>query len=205
MTFSKTHRKCVGILATLATCFAIVAPTASALPPVGHPNALAVETAADDGVVVRFDGLPVGTVGATSGLQSRPAPADNIAVQTPQLPTIGQLEQFRFVPGAVPVAQAYEDAYDTIQRYVPGGLPAQVEAGNWRAVYGVQADVPEFSTDGPRTAPDTLVRPTEQLPVAEPGFDWTDAGVGIAIGAIVGLMLGAALLMGRRRGTLAGA
>jgi hypothetical protein len=69
----------------------------------------------------------------------------------------------------------------------------------------VPSRLAEFSRDAPRTAPDALVRPTEQLPVAEPGFDWTDAGIGIAIGAIAGLMLGAALLMGRRRGTLAGA
>jgi hypothetical protein len=229
MTFSQTHRKCIGILAALATCFAVAAPTASAIPGGGHLNAHAIETEtappsyewhtpglgallagsgvdSQTSVLARFDGLPAGTVAVTSALQSRPAPGDGVAAQAPQLPTMDQLEKFVFDrPLAVPSGQAYADAYESIQRYVPGGLPAQVEADNWRAVYGVPADVPEFSTDAPRTAPDALVRPTVQLPVAEPGFDWTDAGVGIAIGAIAGLILGAALLMGRRRGTLAGA
>jgi hypothetical protein len=217
MTFSKTHRKCVGILAAAATCAAIAAPTASAIPYGSQPHPPAsieiaqgseatltsqvpggngpvgefpTQSVAPNGVVVRFDGLPTGTVGATSGLLSRPAPGDRVA-QTPEFPPISGLEQFRFVPVAAPVVsptQAYDDAYESLQRFVP--LPAVVA---------------EFGKDAPRTAPDALVRPTEQLPVAEPGFDWTDAGVGIAIGAIAGLMLGAALLVGRRRGTLAGA
>jgi hypothetical protein len=40
---------------------------------------------------------------------------------------------------------------------------------------------------------------------AEPGFDWADAGTGIALGALAGTLLGAALVMGRGRVTPRGA
>jgi hypothetical protein len=126
----------------------------------------------------------IGPAAAPSGSISRPAPAYGIAAQAPQFPTIEELEQFRFVPGQLSATQ--------------------VEADNWKAVLN-PGGLPQYSVDGPRTAPDALVRPTVQAPVAEPGFDWSDAGIGIAIGTLAGIMLGAALLMGRRRRTLAGA
>jgi hypothetical protein len=52
--------------------------------------------------------------------------------------------------------------------------------------------------------PTAPVSTTGLAPAAE-GFDWSDAGIGIAIGVLAGIALGAALLMGRRRGTLQGA
>jgi hypothetical protein len=69
---------------------------------------------------------------------------------------------------------------------------------------GPVTNLPTFSTDAPRTAPDAIVKPVA-VPVAGSGFDWSDAGVGIGIAFGVAL-LGAALLTGgRRRGTLQGA
>jgi hypothetical protein len=58
---------------------------------------------------------------------------------------------------------------------------------------------------------DRAARPTLPVATTEPApaagtFDWSDAGIGIALGMLAGIALGAALLMGRRRrGTLQGA
>lgn len=47
--------------------------------------------------------------------------------------------------------------------------------------------------------------PSPTAPVATPEFDWADAGVGIAIGAGLALLLAAGLMLGRRRGRFASA
>jgi hypothetical protein len=121
------------------------------------------------------------------GAISRPAPADNVAAE-PAFPPLSEITKFSFVPGRPSVGE--------------------YEAEGWKRI-APPTTLLQYSVDGPRTAPDSIVRPVAQTPanepVAQPGFDWTDTGIGIALGALAGLMLGAALLMGRRRGTLAGA
>ena len=70
---------------------------------------------------------------------------------------------------------------------------------------GPATTLPAFSVDGPRSGPASVELPS---PVAAsgPGFDWLHAGIGIAIGAAVGLIaVAAALLLSRRRRHLAGA
>jgi hypothetical protein len=54
------------------------------------------------------------------------------------------------------------------------------------------------------TAPETVAAPVQQ-PVAEPGFDWGDAGIGIAIGMLAAVALAVAMQLARRRSTLKGA
>jgi hypothetical protein len=129
----------------------------------------------------------------------------------------GELHQF---PNAG-IELALPDDRAVRPTIVSGPSAAVVEAGNWRAIYapsgglaqhsvdgprsGPATDLPTFSVDAPRTAPDAVAKPVA-VPVADSGFDWSDAAVGIAIafGAIA--LLGAAFLMGgRRRGTLQGA
>ncbi len=69
---------------------------------------------------------------------------------------------------------------------------------------GPATTLPGFAVDGPRSGPATVDLPTA-APVPRPGFDWADAGIGIAIGLGVGLVLAAgALLVGRQHGRLAG-
>ena len=84
-------------------------------------------------------------------------------------------------------------------------------------------NLPTFSIDAPRTAPDAVFRPAEpvvsfanrggRVPVGQPvatttgdGTDmaWPETAVGIGIGIAAALALAAALGMSRRRGTLQG-
>jgi len=194
MTFSNRTRKCVGTLAALVACSAIIVPTASAMIPDRYHG-----VHRDTESTQPTSSLHTYNVGATLSdlVQSYEwhAPGVGALLVTPtvQSPTTIVAPRFEGLPsGLVALPSA------VVSRPAPADNVA-AQAPN------LPAELPAFSNDGPRTAPDALVRPTEPLPVAEPGFDWTDAGIGIAIGAIVGLMLGAALLFGRRRGTLAGA
>jgi hypothetical protein len=57
----------------------------------------------------------------------------------------------------------------------------------------------------PHAAPGTVATPVDSPvanTIAHPSFDWRDAGVGIAIGFLAALALGAMVLIGRRRGSL---
>ena len=95
-------------------------------------------------IVTRFEGLPAGHVALPSAVVSRPAPADN-------------------VPSAVVSRPAPADNLPSavVSRPAPAdNVPVQAP--------NLPAELPAFSNDGPRTAPDALVRPTEQLPAADP-------------------------------------
>jgi hypothetical protein len=67
-----------------------------------------------------------------------------------------------------------------------------------------EAEAPvSFPIGAPRPAPNVIATHTA-APVEDTGFDWR-IGVGAGLGALAAIMVGAALLMGRRRGTLQGA
>jgi hypothetical protein len=225
MTFSNRTRKCVGTLAALVACSAIIVPTASAMIPDRY-HGVHVDTESTQPT----SSLHTYNVGATlsdlvqsyewhapgvGALFVEPAmpggngPVGGGPVESPTTIVVPRFEGlpagFVALPSAVFSRPAPADNVPALT--LPSAVISRpAPADNVRAqAPNLPAELPAFSNDGPRTAPDALVRPNEQPPVAEPGFDWTDAGIGIAIGAIVGLMLGAALLFGRRRGTLAGA
>ncbi len=212
MTFSNRTRKCVGTLAALVACSAIIVPTTSAMiPDRAHGPTVDTESTQPTSSLQTYN------VGATLSdlVQSYEWHAPGVGAlfvePTVQSPTT-IVARFEGLPAghvALPSAVVSRPApADNVPAQAPTSAvvsrPAPADSIRAQAP-NLPAELPAFSNDGPRTAPDALVRPTEQPPVAEPGFDWTDAGIGIAIGAIVGLMLGAALLFGRRRGTLAGA
>lgn len=68
---------------------------------------------------------------------------------------------------------------------------------------GPASNLPAFSTGAPRTAPDVVSKPVT-APVVGSGFDWSDAGIGIAVGLGAASLFGTALVASRRRGTLQG-
>jgi hypothetical protein len=192
MTFSNRTRRCVGTLAALVACSAIIVPTTSAMIP------------------DRYAGVTVDTESAqpSSTLQTYNVGAtlsDLVQSYEWHAPGVGALFVKPAVQSPTAIVAPQIDGLPAGLVALPSVVSRPAPADNIVARPDVPTVVPALSTDSPRTVPDALVRPTEQLPVAEPGFDWTDAGIGIAIGAVVGLMLGAALLFGRRRGTLAGA
>ena len=92
------------------------------------------------------------------------------------------------------------------------GVGAAVQPGDvgyyTHGVGATASDVVAAADDGlisrPAPADNVADQPT---PVSAPssGFDWSDAGIGIAIGIFAAMLLGGLLLLGRRRDTLAGA
>jgi hypothetical protein len=87
--------------------------------------------------------------------------------------------------------------------------PGSSDFGYYTHDVGATAsDVVAAADDGlvsrPAPADNVADQPT---PVSAPnsGFDWSDAGIGIAIGIFAAMLLGGLLLLGRRRHTLAGA
>jgi hypothetical protein len=101
-------------------------------------------------------------------------------------------------------------AYDYRLPSGPSDTPVRPDD---QATHGIGADVVEillpsvdelqqFRFDGPHMAPDPAIV-VDRTPAVEPGFELSDAGIGIAIGAAALLGLGT-LLMGRSR-TLASA
>jgi hypothetical protein len=66
-------------------------------------------------------------------------------------------------------------------------------------------NLPRYETAAPRPAPERIAAPAAQAPTVHGGFDWLDAGIGIAIGFVVAALVGLALVTSsRRRGTLQG-
>ena len=191
MTFSNGTRKCVGTLAALVACSAIIVPTTSAMIPDRY-HGVTVDTESTQPT----SSLHTYNVGATllDLVQSYEwhAPWRRRAVRRAgrQSPTTIVTPRFEGLPAgfvALPSAVVSRPApADT----VPAQAPTSAVVSRPAPADNVPAQAPNLPAE---------------LPVAEPGFDWTDAGIGIAIGAIAGLMLGAALLFGRRRGTPAGA
>ena len=89
------------------------------------------------------------------------------------------------------------------------GVATPGDVGYYTHGVGATAsDVVAGADDGlvsrPAPADNVADQPT---PVSAPssGFDWSDAGIGIAIGIFAAMLLGGMLLLGRRRHTLAGA
>ena len=194
MSFAKRTPKSFGMLAAVAVCTAIIVPTASAMIPdryhgvnVDAQATPPAETSYTYGVGATLSDLVQSYEWHTPGVGAL------LATPVVETPTVIVAPKFDGLPvGTVGVFSG------ALSRPAPAdNLPAQAP--------NVPSELPAFSNDGPMTAPDAFVQPAEPQPVAEPGFDWTDAGIGIAIGALAGLMLGAALLIGRRRGTPAGA
>jgi hypothetical protein len=117
---------------------------------------------------------------------------------------------------AAPVAQA--DTWwvaggdqGVFESGVPGGgyLPdAVVPSAGWPYSHdgprsGPATTLPAFPIDSPRSGPVTVELP-QAGPVPGHGFDWADAGIGVAVGLGFGLVVAAAgLLMLRRRDELA--
>src|SRR5262245_37475033 len=181
MTFSNRTRRYVGTLAALVVCSAIIVPTTSAMIPDRYAG-VTVDTES----IQPSSSLHTYNVGAT--------PSDLVQSYEWHAPGVGAL----FVNPAV---QSPTTIVAPPLESLPSAVfsrPAPADNIAARAVISRPAPADNIAArpDVPAVVP---------APVAEPGFDWTDAGIGIAIGAALGLMLGAALLFGRRRGTLAGA
>jgi hypothetical protein len=110
---------------------------------------------------------------------------------TQQGPTLAQLRKFSFVPEPTP-----------IERPAPGlagraDTPKCAPGGCYYPSAKTPVVAPAISTDGPRTAPDALIK---HAPVAEPGTNWRTIG-GIIAGGLAGLLLVASALVARRRRT----
>jgi hypothetical protein len=132
----------------------------------------------------------------------------------------GELGQF---PGA---GLATASSYGELHQFPGAGLgPTHIDIRNVRPTILGSPVLPSYSVDGPRTAPDAVVRPAEPVlygnrggrvppryPVAitpSDGADiaWPGVGVAIAIGVGALAAFAGALVFGgsRRRGTLQGA
>jgi hypothetical protein len=192
---------------------AIVAPSAQAMRPVGHPYG-SNSGAGQSAEVVLAARQAYGELGQFSGA--------GLATAS----TYGELHRFPDA-GLGPSPIDIRNVRPTIWG---GPSAAVVEADNWTAIYHPSghpqpSGLPQYSIDGPRTAPNAVVRPAEPVlygnrggrvppryPVAiapSEGADvtWTGAGVAIAIGVVALAALAGALVFGgsRRRGTLQGA
>jgi hypothetical protein len=91
------------------------------------------------------------------------------------------------------------------------GIGAAVQPGDvgyyTHGVGATASDVVAAADDGLVSRPAPADNVADQpAPVSTPGsgFDWSDAGIGIAIGIFAAMLLGGLLLLGRRRHTLAG-
>jgi hypothetical protein len=171
-----TYRKYLTLGALVLALCAILAPSASAYIPDPGPSATATIEPGDVGYYTH----DVGATAADAGL------VDESAVVRP----------------------------DDRATHGVGGRLEPGDVGYYTHDVGATASDVIAVDDGvvSRPAPADGIAATQDAPVvvvAEPapatGFDWSDAGVGIAIGLVAALLLGGLMILTRRRGTLAGA
>jgi hypothetical protein len=185
MKFSRsTYRKNLAVAAFVLACSAILAPAASAMIP--DPDVR--EAAAGTSDVVRPDDRP--TQGIGSAGEPRPVPWDSHDFVAPASDA-GLADE---TPVGTP------DPADSL----PSWAYYAHDVGATASDAGL-ADMTEVNPDGVAPVSGGIAAPATPQPPIDTGFDWGDAGIGIAIGTAAGVMLVGLLLLGRSRTTLRGA
>jgi hypothetical protein len=187
-TFS-IHRKSLALVAVVAACCAILAPAASAMIPDRHFGVVETPVRPDDRATHGIGAqLQPGDLGYATHDVGATASDAGIVVETPVRP---------------------DDR-------ATHGIGAQLQPGDLGyATHDVGATLSDIvaieDSLVSRPAPANSLVANEGAPVAaapaasDSGFDWGDAGVGIALGILSAMLLGGLLMITRRRDTLTGA
>jgi hypothetical protein len=188
-----THRRFLA-LGALVLGLGVIAPSASAMiPDPGHGTAQAGAA---------YDGLRPGD----AGYYTRDVGATASDAGLPSATTYGVLHQF-------PNAGLGIVRPDDRATHGPGAVLEPGDLGYYTHDVGATASDAGLVGDGlvSRPAPADSLAGTQDAPASpvatapSSGFDWRDAGAGIAIGLLVAMFLGGLLVLSRRRGTPASA